>query len=146
MAGRDPILPGYLRAKAPSGLRGSRPATIYAFRSLVRYFAAYQHSRSCLELFKHRLSSECLDHKGSPMPLLKSPETANRHAKVLRPHRGTSGAEDEALRRVPRNRHRHLDNVVRGICQTMPSTHAASRARLLPATRACRSTYAQHKP
>ena len=61
------------------------------------------------------------------VPLLKSPEPANRHAKVLRPHQGTSGAEDEALRRVPGNRHRHLDNVVRRICQTMTSTYAASR-------------------
>ena len=61
------------------------------------------------------------------VPLLKSPEPANRHAKVLRPHQGTSGAEDEALRRVPRNRDRHLDNVVRRICQTITSTHAVSR-------------------
>ena len=27
VAGRDPILPACLRAKSPSGLRGSRPAT-----------------------------------------------------------------------------------------------------------------------
>jgi hypothetical protein len=61
MAGRDPILPACLRAKFPSGLRGSRPATIHALRSLVRCFAAYQDSRSCSQLFGDCLSSTCLD-------------------------------------------------------------------------------------
>jgi hypothetical protein len=58
MAGRDPILPACLRAKSPSGLRGSRPAMEYALRFLVRCFAAY----------------ELLNQKGNLMPLLKPPD------------------------------------------------------------------------
>jgi hypothetical protein len=46
----------------------------YALRFLVRCFAAYEHSRSCLELFEDHLSGTCLDWKGSLMPLLKPPE------------------------------------------------------------------------
>ena len=46
MAGRDPIFPACLRAKSPSGLRGSRPATMHALNSRVRCFAANEHSIS----------------------------------------------------------------------------------------------------
>lgn len=75
MAGRDPILPASRRAKSPSGLRGSRPATEYALRFVVRCFAAYEHSRSHSQLLPDRLSGTCLDDwKGSLMPLLKPPE------------------------------------------------------------------------
>jgi hypothetical protein len=74
MAGRDPILPARMRAKSPSGLLGSRPATIHALRSLVRCFAAYEDSRSCSQLCRDCLSSTCVDWKGTSMPLLKPPE------------------------------------------------------------------------
>src|SRR5713101_9015182 len=75
MAGRDPILPACLRAKSPSGLRGSRPATMHALRSRVRCFAAYENSRSCSQLFRGCLSSTRAHWKGNSMPLLKPPES-----------------------------------------------------------------------
>jgi hypothetical protein len=56
MAGRDPILPASERAKSPSGLRGSRPATTQALSSRVRCFAAYENSRSCSQLYANALS------------------------------------------------------------------------------------------
>src|SRR5438552_17498165 len=74
MAGRDPIFPACLRAKSPSGLRGSRPARMRALRSRLRYFAAYENSRLCSQLFRECLSSTCVDWRATSMPLLKPPE------------------------------------------------------------------------
>src|SRR5437660_2806538 len=71
MAGRDPIFPACLRAKSPSGLRGSRPATMRALRSRARCFAAYEKTS---QLFEGCLSSTCAHWKGNSMPLLKPPE------------------------------------------------------------------------
>jgi hypothetical protein len=61
MAGSDPIFPACLRAKSPSGLRGSLPAMMHALNSRVRFFAAYQNSRSCAQLIRDSLSSTCVD-------------------------------------------------------------------------------------
>src|SRR5260370_34666851 len=74
VAGSDPILPACLRAKSPTGLRGSRPATMHELRSRVQCFAAYKNSRSCSQLFRGRPSVPVSNRKGSPMPLLKPPE------------------------------------------------------------------------
>ena len=45
-----------------------------ALRSRLRYFAAYENSRLCSQLFRDCLSSTCLDWKATSMPLLKPPK------------------------------------------------------------------------
>src|SRR2546430_5531490 len=72
--GATPFCPAVRGPNPLRGLRGSRPATTHALRSLVRCFAAYEDSRSCSQLYRDCLSSTCVDWKGTSMPLLKPPE------------------------------------------------------------------------
>ena len=74
VAGRDPILPACLRAKSPSGLRESRPATEIRAVLPLLVFCRVRKFKIVIATLQRLSVSTCLDWKGRPMPLLKPPE------------------------------------------------------------------------